>query len=110
MSKIAFVAESFTSNAHKCLTVTQCKNYGSYYHPYSAFGLCMDAKPDSSVSEKEDGYKCETGYLYIYRSNGYSYSKCVSREDCIKDGAIVYDENKTCIKGHNCIKFNGYFY
>ena len=68
VSKKGFVLSFFTKDTHECFTATQCKNYnkrGMYYYPYSALGLCFYETPDSSVSEKENGYECETGYLYI---------------------------------------------
>lgn len=39
-----------------------------------------------------------------------SRSKCVPRDGCVEDGAIIYEENKTCIKGHSCTEFGGYLY
>ena len=104
--KKAFVFYSFAYGSHKCVTKVQCENYGFYHHPYSAIGLCRGAAPDSSVSKTKDGYECETGYLYIYNWE----SKCVSKEYCIYDGATVYEENTTCIKGYDCKDFGGYLY
>ena len=66
LSRKAFVRYSFITSTHECLIGTQCKKRASYYHPYSAVGLCIDATPDSSVSKKEDRYECDSGYLYIY--------------------------------------------
>ena len=72
----------------------------------------MDVRPDDSVSKKEGGYECETGYLYIYNYGSYSssYSKCVFKEYCINDGATVYEENAACIKGYDCKDFGAYLY
>lgn len=112
----AFVMYSFDSTFHKCLTGTQCEEYYiqedssgkkySVYNPYNTIGLCLRATPDSSVFKKESGYECETGYLYI----GDSKSTCVSRDDCKKGGATVYEENMTCIKDYSCKSFGGYLY
>ena len=81
------------------------KKYQAYY-PYNAVGLCLYIVENNLVSKKGDGYECKTGYLYIDTSR----SKCVSRGDCIKDEATVYEENKTCIKGYSCKDFGRYFY
>ena len=79
-------------------------------YPYSALGLCLYAVPDGSVTKKSSGYECESGYLYIYGSDEDSHAKCVSKDDCVKDGAIVYEENKTCIKDHSCTEVGAYLY
>ena len=61
---------------------------------------------DGSLSKENNGYKCQKGYLYI----GSSQSKCVSREDCIKDGAIIFEEKQICTENHNCMNYGGYRY
>lgn len=116
VSKKGFVHYSFTYTIHECLTGRQCEEYEVYedmfgemhqsYYPYNTVGLCLDATPDNSVIKKSSGYECETGYLYISGSK----SKCFSKEYCIKDGTIVYDENMACIKGHRCTQFGVYLY
>lgn len=108
-----FVYGSFTitGSYHRCYVETECNNYYTYtlgYYPYSAVGLCVHATPDDSVPKKEGGYECESGYLYIDYSG--SSSSCISWEDCIKSGAIVYEEKKTCINGYNCTFYGGYLY
>ena len=58
------------------------------------------------MSKKENGYECETGYLYIE----HAVSSCVSRDKCIKESATIFEENKTCVNGYGCTSIGGYLY
>ena len=65
VSRKAFVRYDFINSDHTCLTGTQCRDECGSCHPYNEVGLCVSSKPDDSLTAKDGGYECETGYLYI---------------------------------------------
>ena len=76
------------------------------YYPYNAVGLCAAQKPDNSFSIETEGYDCGTAYLYIKGQ----HAKCVPRDYCVTNKAVVLEEKMICVPSYDCMNYGGYLY